>query len=128
MAAARPIERLPFVHACCWPHAIDLQTLLIEKTTQSRPRNATRLSTHTLVREMGISKALVSRIWRTNGLAPHRVESFKVSNDTHFADKLEAIVGLYLNPHEHALVLSVDEKSQIQALYRTQPGLPLETA
>jgi len=79
-----------------------------------------------MVREMGISKASVSRIWRANGLKPHRVESFKVSSDPHFADKLEAIVGLYLNPPERALVLSVDEKSQIQALDRTQPGLPLK--
>ena len=61
-----------------------------------------------------------------HGLKPHRVESFKVSNDPHFAEKLEAIVGLYLNPPEHALVLSVDEKSQIQALDRTQPGLPMK--
>jgi transposase len=99
---------------------------LIEKTTQSKPRNATHWSTRTMAREMGISKASVSRIWRANGLKPHRVESFKVSNDPHFADKLEAIVGLYLNPPEHALVLSVDEKSQIQALDRTQPGLPLK--
>src|SRR6266704_5248331 len=99
---------------------------LIEKTTQSTPRNATHWSTRTMAREMGISKASVSRIWRANGLKPHRVESFKVSNDPHFADKLEAIVGLYLNPPEHALVLSVDEKSQIQALDRTQPGLPLK--
>jgi transposase len=79
-----------------------------------------------MAREMGISKASVSRIWRASGLKPHRVESFKVSNDPNFADKLEAIVGLYLNPPEHALVLSVDEKSQIQALDRTQPGLPLK--
>ena len=99
---------------------------LIEKTTQSTPRNATHWSTRTMAREMGISKASVSRIWRANGLKPHRVESFKVSNDPHFADKLDAIVGLYLNPPEHALVLSVDEKSQIQALDRTQLGLPLK--
>jgi transposase len=79
-----------------------------------------------MAQEMGVSKASVSRIWRANGLKPHRVESFKVSNDPQFADKLEAIVGLYLNPPEHALVLSVDEKSQIQALDRTQPGLPLK--
>ncbi|MGA3343877.1 MAG: IS630 family transposase [Terracidiphilus sp.] len=99
---------------------------LIAKTTQSTPANATQWSTRTMAKEMGISKASVSRIWRANGLKPHRVESFKVSNDPHFADKLEAIVGLYLNPPEHALVLSVDEKSQIQALDRTQPGLPLK--
>src|SRR5208282_946175 len=99
---------------------------LIEKTTQSSPANATQWSTRTMAREMGISKASVSRIWRASGLKPHRVESFKVSNDPHFAEKLEAIVGLYLNPPEHALVLSVDEKSQIQALDRTQPGLPMK--
>jgi transposase len=99
---------------------------LIEKTTQSTPANATHWSTRTMAREMGVSKASVSRIWRANGLKPHRVESYKVSNDPHFADKLEAIVGLYLNPPEHTLVLSVDEKSQIQALDRTQPGLPLK--
>ena len=68
----------------------------------------------------------MGRIWRANGLKPHRVDSFKVSNDPEFANKLEAIVGLYLNPPEHALVLSVDEKGQIQALDRTQPGLPLK--
>ena len=99
---------------------------LIDKTTQSIPSNATQWSTRTMAREMGISKASVSRIWRANGLKPHRVESFKVSNDPQFAEKLEAIVGLYLNPPEHALVLSVDEKSQIQALDRTQPGLPMK--
>ena len=75
---------------------------------------------------MGISDSSVGRIWRAHGLKPHRVESFKVSNDPTFAEKLDAIVGLYLNPPEHALVLSVDEKSQIQALDRTQPGLPLK--
>jgi transposase len=99
---------------------------LIEKTTQSTPANATQWSTRTMAREMGISRASVSRIWRASGLKPHRVESFKVSNDPEFAEKPEAIVGLYLNPPEHALVLSVDEKSQIQALDRTQPGLPMK--
>lgn len=99
---------------------------LINKTTQSIPSNATQWSTRTMAREMGISKASVSRIWRASGLKPHRVESFKVSNDPQFAEKLEAIVGLYLNPPEHALVLSVDEKSQIQALDRTQPCLPMK--
>jgi len=102
------------------------RTSLIEKTTQSTPATATQWSTRSMAREMGISKASVSRIWRASGLKPHRVESFKVSNDPNFADKLEAIVGLYLNPPEHALVLSVDEKSQIQALDRTQPGLPMK--
>jgi transposase len=103
-----------------------ISATLIAKTTQSMPANATQWSTRSMAKEMRISKASVSRIWRANGLKPHRVESFKVSNDPNFADKLEAIVGLYLNPPEHALVLSVDEKSQIQALDRTQPGLPLK--
>jgi transposase len=104
----------------------EVTATLIAKTTQSSPANATQWSTRTMAREMGVSKASVSRIWRANGLKPHRLDSFKVSNDPLFADKLEAIVGLYLNPPEHALVLSVDEKSHIQALDRTQPGLPLK--
>jgi transposase len=104
----------------------EVTAALIAKTTQSTPANATHWSTRTMAREMGVSKASVSRIWRANGLKPHRVESFKVSNDPLFADKLDAIVGLYLNPPEHALVLSVDAKSQIQALDRTQPGLPIK--
>jgi transposase len=99
---------------------------VIARTTQTRPANATHWSTRTLAAELGISDSSVLRIWRANGLKPHLVEGFKLSNDPEFADKLEAIVGLYLNPPEHALVLSVDEKSQIQALDRTQPGLPLK--
>ncbi len=108
--------------------SISTQTVarIIEKTTQSKPANATQWSRSTMAREAGISESSVGRIWRSHGLKPHRVASFKVSNDPLFADKLEAIVGLYLNPPEHALVLSVDEKSQIQALDRTQPGLPMK--
>ena len=74
----------------------------------------------------GISEKSVRRIWRRHGLKPHLTRTFKVSNDPQFAEKLEAIIGLYLNPPEHALVLCADEKSQIQALDRTQPGLPLK--
>jgi transposase len=99
---------------------------VIEKTTQSKPANATHWSTRRMAAAAGISEASVRRIWRANGLKPHLVETFKVSNDPQFAEKLEAIVGLYLSPPEHALVLCVDEKSQIQALDRTQPGLPLK--
>jgi transposase len=99
---------------------------VIAKTTQSTPANATHWSRSTMARAMSISDSTVGRIWRANGLKPHRVDTFKVSNYPEFADKLEAIVGLYLNPPEHALVLSVDEKSQIQALDRTQPGLPMK--
>ncbi len=76
--------------------------------------------------EAGISEASVRRIWRANGLKPHLVNTFKVSNDPLFTERLEDIVGLYLSPPEHALVLCADEKSQIQALDRTQPGLPLK--
>lgn len=99
---------------------------VIRKTTQTTPLHATHWSTRSMAREAGISEASVRRIWRAHGLKPHRVESFKISNDPHFAEKLEDIVGLYLNPPQHALVLSVDEKSQIQALDRTQPGLPMK--
>jgi transposase len=99
---------------------------VVVRTTQSNPDGATHWSRSRMAREMGISDSSVGRIWRAHGLKPHRMDSFKVSNDPQFAEKLEAIVGLYLNPPEHALVLSVDEKSQIQALDRTQPGLPMK--
>ena len=74
----------------------------------------------------GLSEATIRRIWHANGLKPHLVKSFKVSNDVQFAEKLDAIVGLYLNPPDHAIVLCADEKSQIQPLDRTQPGLPIK--
>lgn len=99
---------------------------VIRKTTQESPVNATHWSTRTMAEAVGVSEKSVRRIWHKHGLKPHLMESFKVSKDPHFAEKLEAIVGLYLNPPEHALVLCCDEKSQIQALDRTQPGLPLK--
>src|SRR5262245_28099807 len=99
---------------------------LVHKTTQSKPEKATHWSTRIMAAEMGISEATVRRIWRAHGLKPHLLESFKISKDKRFAEKLEDIVGLYLNPPEHAIVMCVDEKSQIQALDRTQPGLPLK--
>src|SRR5579863_9715024 len=99
---------------------------VVRMTTQQKPANATHWSTRSMARAVGMSEASVRRIWRRHGLKPHRVENFKISNDPEFAEKLEDIVGLYLNPPEHALVLSVDEKSQIQALDRTQPGLPMK--
>jgi transposase len=99
---------------------------LIRKTTQSSPANATHWSTRTMAAEMGLSEATVRRIWHANGLKPHLLETFKVSNDKKFAEKLDTIVALYFNPPEHAIVLCVDEKSQIQALDRTQPGLPIK--
>ncbi len=79
-----------------------------------------------MARASGVSEASVRRVWHAHGLKPHRTETFKVSNDPQFAEKLEDIVGLYLNPPQHAIVLSVDEKSQIQALDQTQPGLPMK--
>src|SRR5271166_4507928 len=99
---------------------------VVTMTTRQQPTNATHWSTRTMAAAVGISEASVRRIWRAHGLKPHRVEAFKISNDPAFAEKLEDIVGLYLNPPEHALVLCADEKSQIQALDRTQPGLPLK--
>lgn len=99
---------------------------IIEYTTQRRPKNATHWSTNSLARELGVSQSMVSRVWRANGLKPHLSRTFKISNDPQFVEKLIDVVGLYLNPPEHALVLCVDEKSQIQALDRTQPGLPLK--
>jgi len=99
---------------------------VIDKTTREKPDPATHWSTRTMAAAVGLSEASVRRIWHLHGLKPHLVKTFKVSNDPEFAEKLEAIVGLYLNPPEHAIVLCADEKSQIQALDRTQPGLPLK--
>src|ERR1700704_6520051 len=99
---------------------------VVSMTTRQKPPNATHWSTRKMAAAAGISEASVRRIWRAHGLKPHLVETFKVSKDPRFAEKLEAVVGLYLNPPEHALVLCCDEKSQIQALDRTQPGLPLK--
>jgi transposase len=99
---------------------------IIKLTTSSKPANATHWSTRSMAEKVGVSEATVRRIWRAHGLKPHLSRSFKVSNDPEFAEKLADVVGLYLNPPEHAIVLSVDEKSQIQALDRTQPGLPIK--
>ena len=99
---------------------------LVELTTQHTPAAATHWSTRKMAAALGVSAASVSRHWRANGLKPHLVHSFKVSRDPKFVEKLEDIVGLYLSPPEHALVLCCDEKSQVQALDRTQPGLPLK--
>src|SRR3954469_13369486 len=99
---------------------------VIRKTTREKPDNATHWSTRTMAQAAGISEKSVRRIWHQHGLKPHLTRTFKVSNDPQFAEKLEAIIGLSLNPPEHAIVLCADEKSQIQALDRTQPGLPLK--
>lgn len=99
---------------------------VVRKTTQEKPANATHWSTRSMAEAAGLSEKSVRRIWHKHGLKPHLSRTFKVSNDPEFSEKLEAIVGLYLNPPEHAIVLCADEKSQIQALDRTQPGLPIK--
>jgi transposase len=99
---------------------------IVELTTQTTPKSATHWSTRTMAEAAGVSATTVARVWRAHGLKPHRIRSFKVSRDPRFVEKLEDIVGLYLSPPEHALVLCCDEKSQVQALDRTQPGLPLK--
>lgn len=99
---------------------------VIEKTLHSKPLGATHWSRSLMAKEVGISATTVGKIWARNGIKPHLHRTFKVSNDPEFEEKLCDIVGLYLSPPEHAVVLSCDEKSQIQALDRTQPGLPLK--
>ncbi len=99
---------------------------VVEATLHTTPRGATHWTTRTLAKAQGLSHMTVQRIWKQHGLQPHRVETFKLSRDPHFVAKLRDVVGLYLDPPDRALVLSVDEKSQIQALDRTQPGLPLK--
>ena len=98
---------------------------LIHKTLQSQPQGQTHWSTRTMAEEIGISHMTVCRVWRTFGLKPHLRNTFKLSTDPFFVEKVRDIVGLYLNPPENALVLCVDEKSQCQALERSQPTLPL---
>ncbi len=98
---------------------------VVTQTLESLPRDATHWSTRAMAERSGISYASVRRIWHAFGLQPHRVEHFKLSNDPQFIPKVRDIVGLYLDPPQHALVLSVDEKAQIQALDRTQPILPM---
>ena len=98
---------------------------VLTTTLESLPRDATHWSTRSLAQQSGLSRSTISRIWRAFGLQPHRSETFKLSKDPLFIDKVRDIVGLYLNPPDRALVLCVDEKSQIQALDRTQPLLPM---
>ena len=107
-----------------WVIAVKAQEI-VQKTTQEKPANATHWSRATMASAAGVSESTVGRIWKQNGLKPHRIVGFKISNDPKFEEKLVDIVALYLDPPDHAIVLSVDEKSQIQALDRTQPGLPI---
>lgn len=99
---------------------------IVKATLETKPAQATHWTTRTLAKHLGVSHSMVHRVWQASELKPHLVKTFKLSNDPHFVEKLIDVVGLYLNPPEHALVLSLDEKSQIQALDRTQPSLPLK--
>jgi transposase len=99
---------------------------VIALTNQAPPHEATHWSAPAMAKAVGISPSSVRRIWAGQGLQPHRVRTFKISNDPKFVDKLKDVVGLYVDPPAHAVVLSIDEKSQIQALDRTQPGLPMK--
>ncbi len=103
-----------------------IESRIVNTTLHEKPPAATHWSTRTLATHLGLSATSVRRVWQRNGLKPHLQSTFKLSNDKRFVEKLSDIVGLYLNPPERALVLSCDEKSQIQALNRTQPGLPMK--
>jgi transposase len=103
-----------------------LAAKIIQVTLHQKPVDATHWSTRTLAKELSTSDSMVRRVWKANNLKPHLSRTFKLSNDPHFIEKTTDVVGLYLDPPEHALVLCCDEKSQIQALDRTQPGLPIK--
>ncbi|MFI5295914.1 MAG: IS630 family transposase [Thermodesulfovibrionales bacterium] len=99
---------------------------VVNATLQTKPAGATHWSCRAMAKKQGVSKSTINRVWQSHSLQPHRIKQFKLSRDPRFLEKLTDVVGLYLNPPEKALVLCVDEKSQIQALDRTQPGLPLK--
>ncbi len=103
-----------------------LRSRIIKKTTQEKPKDGTHWTTRGLAEVMGINHSFVNRVWREVGLKPHLTAQFKVSNDPKFEEKLRDVVGLYLSPPENAVVFCVDEKTSIQALDRTQPGLPMK--
>ncbi len=107
-------------------HGKAKQEEIVAKAIAEKPDNRTHWSTRAMAEAVGVSKSMVSEVWRANGVKPHLESSFKLSNDKHFTEKLRDVVGLYLNPPEHSLVFCVDEKTQIQALDRTQPGLPMK--
>lgn len=107
-------------------YTAEIRRVIVRKTTREKPTAATHWSRESMAKAMDLSPSTVGRIWREHGLKPHLIRTFKVSKDPRFAEKLEDVVGLYLNAPEHAIVLCCDEKSQVQALDRTQPGLPLK--
>jgi transposase len=104
----------------------EIESRIVHTTLHEKPTAATHWSTRTLAAHLGLSATTIRRVWQRNGLKPHRQETFKLSRDARFVDKLVDVVGLYLDPPDKAIVLSCDEKSQIQALNRTQPGLPMK--
>jgi transposase len=108
------------------PLGSDLVERVVMLTQTNPPTEATHWTANMMAKAVGISASSVQRIWRAHGLQPHRVRQFKLSTDPKFIDKLRDVVGLYVDPPAHAIVLSVDEKSQIRALDRTQPGLPMK--
>jgi transposase len=108
------------------PLPTEIVDRVIALTNQAPPHEATHWTAPAMAKAVGISPSSVRRMWKGHGLQPHRVRAFKISNDPKFADKLKEVVGLYVDPPAHAVVLSIDEKSQIQALDRTQPGLPMK--
>ena len=108
------------------PLAGAVEQSVVARTLADPPGETTHWTAAAMAQESGISVSSVQRIWRRHGLRPHRVRQFKLSNDRQFASKLRDIVGLYVDPPAHTVVLSIDEKSQIQALDRTQPGLPMK--
>jgi transposase len=105
---------------------IDKIAAIVDATLQTKPEGMTHWSCRTMAKSQGVSKSTINNIWQTYRLKPHRVETFKLSRDPKFLEKMTDVVGLYLNPPQQAIVLCVDEKSQIQALDRTQPGLPIK--
>jgi transposase len=116
--ATRPPGRKPLTE--------EMIKRVVELTLHETPPDATHWSERTMAARVGIAPSSVHKIWRAHGLKPHQVKTFKLSRDPNFVEKVNDIVGLYINPPDKALVLSVDEKSQIQALDRTQPGLPMK--
>jgi transposase len=115
------------------PHGISPRRLnkervdsIVVATLHTKPKDSTHWSTRTMAKAQGVSHATVQRIWDAHGLQPHRVKTFKLSRDKRFEEKLTDVVGVYLNPPDKAVVLCVDEKTQVQALDRTQPGLPMK--
>jgi transposase len=105
---------------------IDKVAAIVDATLQTKPEGMTHWSCRTMAKSQGVSKSTINNIWQAHQLKPHRVKTFKLSRDPKFLEKMTDVIGLYLNPPQQAMVLCVDEKSQIQALDRTQPGLPIK--